>query len=157
MTDKPTHHIDEDGAIYAAEIVPPERNKHGAKYHVDLVRPSVDDYGLGQAAPHRRSAQLVDGGRGTAHEVEDALKRTGSPVGARTPTDCVSSPLSVFYMTAVYPPDAPEGRDSAAQLLAVSESEIARATLAVGPRESVERVIDRIDLLGLTKARPVGW
>lgn len=50
MIDKPTHHIDEDGAVYAAEIVLPERNKHDTKHQVDLVRPSVNDDGRSSSA-----------------------------------------------------------------------------------------------------------
>ena len=48
-------------------------------------------------------------------------------------------------MAAVYPPEA-EGSDrAAAHLLAVGEGGIATATLAMGERESVEGVVERID------------
>jgi hypothetical protein len=151
MTDKPVRHIDEDGAIYAAEIVPPERDTYGAKYHVDLVRASVDDYGLG------REQRLTVGQHNSwmeaeeqLYEVEDTLEQDGIAGWGEDADRLRQQPFEeeVFYMTAVYPPDAPEGRDSAAQLLAVTESGIAGATLAVGERESVERVVDRIDALG---------
>ncbi|GAB4523795.1 MAG: hypothetical protein OHK0046_37850 [Anaerolineae bacterium] len=151
MTDKPVRHIDEDGAIYAAEIVPPERDTYGAKYHVDLVRATVDDYGLG------REQRLTVGQHNSwmeaeeqLYEVEDTLEQDGIAGWGENADRLRQQPFEedVFYMTAVYPPDAPEGRDSAAQLLAVTESGIAGATLAVGERESVEQVVDRIDTLG---------
>ena len=76
MTDKPVRHIDEDGAIYAAEILPPEHD--GTKYHVDLVRTSVDDTGLG------REQRLTVGQHNSwmeaeeqLYEVEDALEKDG--------------------------------------------------------------------------------
>ena len=67
MVDNPVRHIGEDGSIYAVEIVPPERDNYGAKYHVDLVRASVDDYGLGREQRLTVAAvRLVDGCGGTS-------------------------------------------------------------------------------------------
>lgn len=149
MVDKPIRHIDEDGSIYVAEIVPPERDTYGAKYHVDLVRASVDDYGLG------REQRLTVGQHNSwmeaeehLYEIEDGLAETGLTSLGDDSARLREQPFEedVFYMTAVYPPDAPEGRDSAAQLLAVTESGIEVATLAVGERESVERVVERVDV-----------
>lgn len=159
MTDKmdtPIRHIDEAGTIYAAEIVPPERAtggsfEYGAKYHVDLVRTSVDDYGRG------REQRLTVGQYNSwmeaaeqLNEVEDALEQDGVAGWGEDAERLSQQPFEedMFYMTAVYPPDAPEDRDSAAQLLAVGESGIAGATLAVGERESVERAVDLLDGLG---------
>jgi len=149
MVDKPIRHIDEDGSIYVAEIVPPERDTYGAKYHVDLVRASVDDYGLG------REQRLTVGQHNSwmeaeeqLYEIEDELAESGLTSLGDDAARLREQPFEedVFYMTAVYPPDAPEGRDSAAQLLAVTESGIEMATLAVGERESVERVVERVDV-----------
>lgn len=149
MTDKPIQHIDEDGSIYAAEIVPPEGNEYGAKYHVDLVRTSVDAYGLG------REQRLTVGQYASwmeaeehLHEVEDGLAENGLTSLGEDVQHLREQPFSedVFYLTAIYPPEA-EGSDRAtAQLLAVSESGISTATLAVGEQTSVEAVIDRVDV-----------
>ena len=148
MADNPVRHIDEDGSIVAAEIVPPEKDSYGAKYHVDLVRASVDDDGLG------REQRLTVGQYGSwmeaeehFHEVEDGLAEKGLAALGEDAQRLREQPYAeeVFYMTAVYPPEA-EGNDrAAAQLLAVGEGSIATATLAVGEREPIEGVVERID------------
>lgn len=151
MTDKPIQHIDEDGSIYAAEIVPPEGNEYGAKYHVDLVRTSVDAYGLG------REQRLTVGQHNSwmeaeeqLYEIEDGLAENGLTAWGEDVHRLREQPFSedVFYLTAVYPPDAEEGRDRAtAQLLAIGESGISTATLAVSEHTSVDAVIDRVDVV----------
>ena len=78
MVDNPIRHIGEDGSIYAAEIVPPEGDTYGAKYHVDLVRASVDDDGLGReqrltVAAYSSWMEAEE----HLHEVEDGLAETG--------------------------------------------------------------------------------
>ena len=150
MTDKPIRHIDEDGSIYAAEIVPPEGNEYGAKYHVDLVRTSVDDYGLG------REQRLTVGQYASwmeaeeqLYEIEDGLVENGLASIGEDVQRLREQPFSedVFYLTAVYPPDAVEGSNRAtAQLLAIGESSISTATLAVGDHDLVETVVDRVDV-----------
>ncbi|RMG74243.1 MAG: hypothetical protein D6711_09185 [Chloroflexi bacterium] len=151
MTDEPIRHIDEDGSIYTAEIVPPEGDAYGAKYHVDLVRATVDASGRG------REQRLTVGQHNSwmeaeeqLDEVEDKLERNGIAGWGEDADRLRQQPFEedTFYMTTVYPPDAPEGYDSAAQLLAVTESGIVEATLAVGERETMERMIERIDTLG---------
>lgn len=149
MTDNPIRHIDDDGSIYAAEIVPPEGDGYGAKYHVDLVRTSVDDYGLG------REQRLTVGQYASwmeaeehLHEVEDGLAESGLASLGEDAQRLREQPFEaeVFYLTAVYPPGA-EGSDRAtALLLAVGESSISSATLAAGESDSVEAVIDRVDV-----------
>ena len=148
MVDNPIRHIGEDGSLYAAEIVPPEGDTYGAKYHVDLVRASVDDYGL------EREQRLTVAAYSSwmeaeehLHEVEDELAEKGLTALGEDLQRLREQPFEeeVFYMTAIYPPDA-EGSDrAAAQLLAVGAGGIATATLAVGERESVEGVVERID------------
>ena len=149
MVDKPIRHIDEDGSIYAAEIVPPEGNEYGAKYHVDLVRTSVSDYGLGHQ-------QRLTVGQYTSwmeaeehlHEVEDGLAENGLVSLGEDVQRLREQPFEedVFYLTALYPPEA-EGSDRAtAQLLAIGESSISTATLAAGEQTAVEAVIDRVDV-----------
>ncbi|MBZ0295295.1 MAG: hypothetical protein K8L99_22225 [Anaerolineae bacterium] len=148
MVDNPIRHIGEDGSLYAAEIVPPEGDTYGAKYHVDLVRASVDDYGLGReqrltVAAYSSWMEAEE----HLHQVEDGLAEKGLTALAEDAQRLREQPYAeeVFYMTAVYPPDA-EGSDrAAAHLLAVGEGGIATATLAVGERESVEGVVERID------------
>ncbi len=145
MTDNPIRHIDEDGSIYAAEIVPPEGDEYGAKYHVDMVRTSVDDYGLG------REQRLTVGQYSSwmeaeehLHEVEDGLTSLGEDAQRLREQPFEED---VFYLTAVYPPDAAEGSDRAtAQLLAVGEHGILTSTLATGERNDVEAVIGRVDV-----------
>lgn len=149
MTDNPIRHIDDDGSIYAAEIVPPEGDGYGAKYHVDLVRTSVDDYGLG------REQRLTVGQYASwmeaeehLHEVGDGLAESGLASLGEDAQRLREQPFEaeVFYLTAVYPPEA-EGSDRAtAQLLAVGENGISSATLVAGERDSVEAVIDRVDV-----------
>ena len=78
MSDKPIRHIDEEGSIYAAEIVPPEGDDYGAKYHVDLVRTSVDNYGLGHEQ-RLTLGQHKSWGEAEEHlyEVEAVLEKDG--------------------------------------------------------------------------------
>ena len=149
MNDKPIQHIDEDGSIYAAEIVPPEGNEYGAKYHVDLVRTSVDDYGLG------REQRLTVGQYASwmeaeehMHEVEDGLSENGLTSLGEDVQCLREQPFSedVFYLTAVYPPDAEGSHRTTAQLLAIGESGISTATLAIGDHDSVERVVEGVDV-----------
>lgn len=145
---EPIRHIDEDGSIYAAEIVPPEKDSYGAKYHVDLVRASVDDTGLGReqrltVAAYSSWMEAEE----HLHEVEDGLAEKGLTALGEDAQRLREQPYEeeVFYMTAIYPPEA-EGSDRAvAHLLAVGAGGIATATLAVGERESVEGVVERID------------
>jgi ketosteroid isomerase-like protein len=149
MNDNLIRHIDDDGSIYAAEIVPPEGDGYGAKYHVDLVRTSVDDYGLG------REQRLTVGQYASwmeaeehLHEVEDGLAESGLASLGEDVQRLREQPFEaeVFYLTAVYPPEA-EGSDRAtAQLLAIGESSISTARLTAGERDSVEAVIDRVDV-----------
>ncbi|MBZ0282562.1 MAG: hypothetical protein K8L97_17615, partial [Anaerolineae bacterium] len=148
MVDNPARHIGEDGSIYAAEIVPPEGDTYGAKYHVDLVRASVDDDGLGReqrltVAAYSSWMEAEE----HLHEVEDELAEKGLAALAEDAQRLREQPFEeeIFYMTAVYPPEA-EGSDrAAAQVLAVGVGGIATATLATGERESVEEVVERID------------
>lgn len=147
---KPIRHIDEDGSIYAAEIVPPERDEYGAKYHVDLVRTSVDDYGLG------REQRLTVGQHSSwmeaeeqFYEIEDGLVENGLASLGENVQRLREQPFSedVFYLTAIYPPDATEGSDrTTAQLLAIGESNISTATLAIGERDDVSAVVNRVDV-----------
>jgi hypothetical protein len=147
VVDKPVRHIDEDGSTYATEIVLPGQN--GGKYHVDLVRSSVDDSGL------EREQRLTIGQYGSwmeaeehLHEVEDDLAENGLAALGEDAQRLREQPFEedVFYLTAVYPPDAAEGSDRAtAQLLAVGETSISTAMLAVGERESVEAVVERVE------------
>ena len=151
MTDKPIRHIDEDGSIYAAEIVPPEGNEYGAKYHVDLVRASVDDYGLG------REQRLTVGQHNSwmeaeeqLHEIEDTLEKDGIVAWGEDAQHLREQPFEedIFYLAVTYPPDAREGDEPAvAHLLTIGEHDVRSAELVVGERESVERVVDQLDLL----------
>lgn len=159
MVDNPIRHLGEDGSIYAAEIVPPEGDTYGAKYHVDLVRASVDDYGLG------REQRLTVGQYGSwmeaeehLHEVEDGLAEKGLAALGEAVQRLREQPFEeeVFYMTAVYPPDV-EGSDrAAAHLLAVGETSISTATLAAGERNSVEAVVERVDVAFAENGREGG-
>lgn len=148
MVDNPTRHIDEDGSIYAAEIVPPEGDTYGAKYHVDLVRASVDDYGVGHeqrlTIGHHNSWMEAEE---HLNEVEDGLAENGLTALGEDAQRLREQPYEeeFFYMTAVYPPEAKGSDRTAVHLLAVGEGGIATATLAVGERESVEGVVERID------------
>ncbi|MEQ8676549.1 MAG: hypothetical protein RIC84_25260 [Aggregatilineales bacterium] len=149
MSDKPIRHIDEEGSIYAAEIVPPEGDEYGAKYHVDLVRTSVDDYGLG------REQRLTVGQHNSwmeaeeqFHEIEGTLEKDGLAGWGDDVQRLSDQPFEedIFYMAVTYPPDAPEDdTPSAAHLLAVGELGIQSASLAVGERESLEQLIDLLD------------
>jgi len=149
MSDKPIRHIDEEGSIYTAEIVPPEGDDYGAKYHVDLVRTSVDDYGLG------REQRLTVGQHNSwmeaeeqFHEIEGTLEKEGLAGWGDDVQHLSDQPFEedIFYMAVTYPPDAPEGNEpSAAHLLAVGEPGIQSASLAVGERESLEQIVDLLD------------
>lgn len=151
MTDKPIRHIDEDGSIYAAEIVPPEGNEYGAKYHVDLVRASADDYGLG------REQRLTVGQHNSwmeaeeqLHELEDGLEENGLSAWGENTQNLQTQPYEedIFYMAVTYPPDNREEDEPAvAHLLAIGEQGIESAELITDDRESVERAVDQLDLL----------
>lgn len=149
MSDKPIRHIDEDGTIYAAEIVPPEGDDYGAKYHVDLVRTSVDDYGLGReqrltVGQHRSWGEAEE----HLYEVEAVLEKDGLAGWGEDVQRLSDQPFEedIFYMAVTYPPDAPEDdKPSAAHLLAVGELGIQSASLAVGERESVEQIVNVLD------------
>lgn len=149
MSDKPIRHIDEEGSIYAAEIVPPEGDDYGAKYHVDLVRTSVDDYGLGHeqrltVGQHRSWGEAEE----HLYEVEGVLEKDGLAGWGEDVQRLSEQPFEedIFYMAVTYPPDATEGNEpSTAHLLAVGESGIQSASLAVGERESLEQLVDLLD------------
>ncbi|QPC83617.1 hypothetical protein G4Y79_04335 [Phototrophicus methaneseepsis] len=64
--DEPRY-MDEDGAIYSAEIVPPEEDRYGARYHVDLVRTSTDE------ADMLHEQRLMVGQYGSWMEAEEQL------------------------------------------------------------------------------------
>ena len=148
MVDEPIRHIDDDASIYAAEIVPPEGDEYGAKYHVDLVRSSVDEYRL------RHEQRLTIGQHSSwmeaeehLHAVEDGLTENGLASLGENAQRLREQPFGedMYYMTALYPPEAGDGDRAAAQLLAVSEANISTATLATGEWNDVEALADQVD------------
>lgn len=151
MADSPVRHIDEDASIYAAEIVPPEGNEYGAKYHVDLVRASVDEYGLGHeqrlnVGQHNSWMEAEE----QLYELEDGLAENGLTAWGENAERLREQPYEedIFYMAVTYPPDSREGDEPAvAHLLAIGEQGIKSAELITGDRESVERMVDQLDLL----------
>ncbi len=149
MADNPVRHIADDGSIYTAEAVPPKTHSFDAKYRVDLVRESVDEYGLGReqrltVAQYNSWSEAEE----HLHEVEDGLAENGLAGLGENAQRLQEQPFveEVFYMAVTYPPDAPENNNpSAAHMLAISEKGVASATLAVGEREEVERVVGQVD------------
>ncbi len=147
MSAEPVRYEDADGSIFAAEIVPPDAARE--PYHVDLLRASVDDYGLA------REQRLTVGeysswGEAEEHlyEIEDGLAEDGLAALGDDAQRLREQPYEddIFYMAATYPPDAPVGEgNAAAHLLAVGQNGIDSAALAVGERETVEWVVDRMD------------
>ena len=84
-------------------------------------------------------------------ELEDGLEESGLSAWGEDVERLREQPFEkdIFFMAVTYPPDVPLGSDSTAQLLAIGESGVESATLAVeGKRASVERVVDQLDLLG---------
>ena len=151
MADSPVRHIDDDASIYAAEIVPPEGNEYGAKYHVDLVRASVDEYGLGHeqrltVGQHNSWMEAEE----QLYELEDGLAENGLAAWGENAERLREQPFEedIFYMAVTYPPDSREGDEPAvAHLMAIGEHSVSSAELVTGDRESVERVVDQLDLL----------
>jgi hypothetical protein len=151
MADSPVRHIDEDASIYAAEIVPPEGHEYGAKYHVDLVRASVDEYGLGHeqrltVGQHNSWMEAEE----QLYELEDGLAENGLAAWGENAERLREQPFEedIFYMVVTYPPDSGEGDAPAvAHLLAIGEHSVSSAELVTDDRESVERVVDQLDLL----------
>ena len=149
MSDKPTRVIDEDGSIYAAEIVPPEGDTYGAQYHVDLVRASVDEYGLGREQ-RLTVGQYSSWGEAEEHlhAVEDDLTEHGLAALGESAQQLREQPYGddIFYLTAVYPPDGPADADHAAHLLAIGPDRLDSAPLTP-PVDYAEAglVRDRID------------
>lgn len=151
MADSPVRHIDDDASIYAAEIVPPEGNQYGAKYHVDLVRASVDEYGLGHeqrltVGQHNSWMEAEE----QLYELEDGLAENGLAAWGENAERLREQPFEedIFYMAVTYPPDSREGDEPVvAHLLAIGEHSVSSTELVTGDRESVERVVDQLDLL----------
>ncbi len=151
MADSPVRHIDDDASIYAAEIVPPEGSEYGAKYHVDLVRTSVDEYGLGHeqrltVGQHNSWMEAEE----QLYEFEDGLAENGLAAWGENAERLREQPFEedIFYMAVTYPPDSREGDEPAvAHLLAIGEHSVNSAELVTGDRDSVERVVDQLDLL----------
>ena len=151
MADSPVRHIDDDASIYAAEIVPPEGNEYGAKYHVDLVRASVDEYGLGHeqrltVGQHNSWMEAEE----QLYELEDGLAEKGLAAWGENAERLREQPFEedIFYMAVTYPPDSREGDEPAAShLMAIGEHSVSSAELVTGDRESVERVVDQLDFL----------
>ncbi|QPC81706.1 hypothetical protein G4Y79_18725 [Phototrophicus methaneseepsis] len=151
MADSPIRYIDDDASIYAAEIVPPEGDEHGAKYHVDLVRASVDEYGLGHeqrlnVGQHNSWMEAEE----QLYELEDGLAENGLAAWGENAERLREQPFEedIFYMAVTYPPDSREGDSPAvAHLLAIGEHSVRSAKLVTGDRESVERMVDQLDLL----------
>ena len=151
MADSPVRHIDDDASIYAAEIVPPEGNEYGAKYHVDLVRASVDEYGLGHeqrltVGQHNSWMEAEE----QLYELEDGLAENGLAAWGENAERLREQPFEedIFYMAVTYPPDSREGDEPAvAHLLAIGENSVSSTELVTGDRESVERVVDQLNLL----------
>lgn len=151
MADSPVRHVDADASIYAAEIVPPADNEYGAKYHVDLVRASVDEYGLGHeqrltVGQHNSWMEAEE----QLYELEDGLAENGLVAWGENAERLREQPFEedVFYMAVTYPPDSREVDEPAvAHLLAIGEHSVRSAELITGDRESVERVVDQLDLL----------
>ncbi|QPC83058.1 hypothetical protein G4Y79_01390 [Phototrophicus methaneseepsis] len=151
MADSPVRHIDDDASIYAAEIVPPEGGEYGAKYHVDLVRASVDEYGLGHeqrltVGQHNSWMEAEE----QLYELEDGLAENSLAAWGENAERLREQPFEedIFYMAVTYPPDSREGDEPAvSHLLAIGEHSVRSAKLVTGDRESVERVVDQLDLL----------
>lgn len=111
MADSPVRHIDDDASIYAAEIVPPEGNEYAAKYHVDLVRASVDEYGLGHeqrltVGQHNSWMEAEE----QLYELEDGLAENGLDAWGENAERLREQPFEedIFYMAVTYPPDSGE-------------------------------------------------
>ncbi|TVR18441.1 MAG: hypothetical protein EA396_15100, partial [Anaerolineaceae bacterium] len=157
MTDRPIQHTDEDGSIYAAELVPPEADD--AKYRVDLVRASTDDDGADRQ--QRLTVAQYDSlmeAEEHLHEVADGLAQNGLAALGDDVGRLREQPFErdVFHVTAVYPPDAGGNDRATAQLLAVGESDITTAPLAAGERDDVESVVNRVDAAFAEAGRDAG-
>ena len=145
MSNDPARYIDEDGAIYSAEIVPPVDNALGAQYHVDLVRSSTDAQGL----DHEQ--RLTVGGYPSWMEaeehlvqVETALEQNGLAGWGEDAERLRDQPdrNAVTYLAVAYPPD---GDPTAAYLLAIGEWGVTSAMIAASEREPVEATVERVD------------
>ena len=100
MSAEPVRYEDADGSVFAAEIVPPDTARE--PYHVDLLRASVDDYGLA------REQRLTVGeysswGEAEEHlyEIEDGLAEDGWPPWVMTPSACANNPTRM--MSSIWP------------------------------------------------------
>lgn len=154
MTDKPIQHMDKDGTRYSVEITPPEGDEYRAKYHVDLVRTSVTDDGLG------REQRLTIGQYSSwmeaeehQHEIEDDLAEHGLDLLGADVQRLREQPFEsdVFYLTAVYPPDAIDGNQQAhAHRLAIGEDQITPTFLGAGERDTLATTIEGIDSAGMS-------
>ncbi|KXK54698.1 MAG: hypothetical protein UZ13_00060 [Chloroflexi bacterium OLB13] len=140
-------HTDDDGSIYAVEVVSPEHNAYDAKYGVDLVRASTDRYGM-EHEQRLRLGEYSSWGSAEEHqrEVETALEKDGLDGLSDDARRVAQMPyLDRQYLAMVFPTDDSTGDSAKVHLLYLSGEQVTAALVADGRSEDMEALYGDLD------------